>query len=207
MAEKDSEHYFTAQPTGDLITKKIQVRLAHSDYTVETAGGIFSPDHVDAGTEALLFSVPQPPNKGNLLDIGCGWGPLALTMALEAPNANVYAVDVNERSVELTRRNARNLGLTNVSVGLPEEIGADVRFDQIWSNPPIRVGKAQLHEILSQWLPRLNPGGSAYLVVAKHLGADSLEKWLSQTFGSTHETTRADTRKGFRIIKVQRKEI
>ncbi|MEY4102329.1 MAG: hypothetical protein RIR88_463, partial [Actinomycetota bacterium] len=104
MAEDTPQHYFSAQPAGDFTSREIQVRLAHQDYTVETAGGIFSPEHIDAGTEALLYSVPAPAQSGNVLDIGCGWGPLALTMALEAPEAAVYAVDVNERALELTRR-------------------------------------------------------------------------------------------------------
>lgn len=205
MSENSTEHYFSAKPAGAFQTKEIQVRLANADYTVETAGSIFSPDHIDAGTEALLFSVPRPPAEGTLLDIGCGWGPLALTLALESPAAHVYAIDVNERSIELTARNAQRLNLTNVTAGTPESVNPALTFDVIWSNPPIRVGKAELHAIMKMWLPRLSPEGSAYLVVAKHLGADSFEKWLGHEFGDTHETSREDTRKGFRIIKVTRK--
>jgi 16S rRNA G1207 methylase RsmC len=171
---------------------------------VETAGSIFSPDHIDAGTEQLFYSVPAPPEKGNFLDLGCGWGPMALTLAIEAPEASIYAVDVNERALELTTRNAARLGLANITVGLPGSIEPTVNFDLIWSNPPIRVGKAELHDIMKTWLPRLNVAGEAYLVVAKHLGADSFEKWLGSEFEATHSVTREDTRKGFRIIKVVR---
>jgi len=204
MPEQTPQHYFSAQPTGEFTSREIQVRLAHHDYTVETAGGIFSPEHIDAGTEALLYSVPEPAQSGNLLDIGCGWGPLALTLALEAPEASVYAVDVNERAVELTRRNAARLGLTNVTTASPDALGVELMFTTIWSNPPIRVGKEELHAIMNTWMPRLAPGGTAYLVVAKHLGADSFEKWLGNEFAGTHVVTREDTRKGFRIIKVAR---
>lgn len=204
MTEKKTEHYFSAQPAGEFRTTEIAVRLAHGDYTVETAGSIFSPDHIDAGTEQLLYSVPTPPEKGNFLDLGCGWGPLALTLAIEAPEASIYAVDVNERALELTTRNAARLGLANITVGLPGSIEPTVNFDLIWSNPPIRVGKAELHDIMKTWLPRLNVAGEAYLVVAKHLGADSFEKWLGSEFEATHSVTREDTRKGFRIIKVVR---
>lgn len=204
MTEKNTEHYFSAQPAGDFTTKVIAVRLAHGDHSVETAGSIFSPDHIDAGTEQLLYSVPTPPDTGNFLDLGCGWGPMALTLALEAPNASVYAVDVNERALELTRRNAIRLGLENITVGKPDSFDSSLSFDLIWSNPPIRVGKAELHDIMTTWLPRLAIGGEAYLVVAKHLGADSFEKWLGTEFASTHIVTREDTRKGFRIIKVVR---
>lgn len=204
MSEKNTEHYFSAQPAGEFRTSEIAVRLAHGDYTVETAGGIFSPDHIDAGTEQLLYSVPTPPETGNFLDLGCGWGPMALTLAIEAPGASIYAVDVNERALELTRRNASRLGLTNITAGSPDSLDASIEFDLIWSNPPIRVGKTELHEIMNTWLPRLNTGGEAYLVVAKHLGADSFEKWLGTQFAGTHDVTREDTRKGFRIIKVVR---
>lgn len=204
MTEKKTEHYFSAQPAGEFRTTEIAVRLAHGDYTVETAGSIFSPDHIDAGTEQLLYSVPAPPETGNFLDLGCGWGPMALTLAIEAPEASIYAVDVNERALELTTRNAARLGLTNITAGLPGSIEPTVNFDLIWSNPPIRVGKAELHDIMKTWLPRLNVAGEAYLVVAKHLGADSFEKWLGTEFEATHSVTREDTRKGFRIIKVVR---
>jgi 16S rRNA G1207 methylase RsmC len=204
MTEKKTEHYFSAQPAGEFRTTEIAVRLAHGDYTVETAGSIFSPDHIDAGTEQLLYSAPTPPESGNFLDLGCGWGPIALTLGLEAPGASVYAIDVNERALELTKRNAARLGLTNITAGLPNTVESSVSFDLIWSNPPIRVGKAELHQIMTTWLPRLTLNGEAYLVVAKHLGADSFEKWLGTEFQSTHDVTRADTRKGFRIIKVVR---
>jgi 16S rRNA (guanine1207-N2)-methyltransferase len=204
MTEKNTEHYFSAQPAGEFRTTEIAVRLAHGDYVVETAGSIFSPDHIDAGTEQLLYSVPNPPSSGNFLDLGCGWGPLALTLAIEAPEASIFAIDVNERALELTRRNAARLGLANVTEGLPDSVDSAVSFDLIWSNPPIRVGKAELHDIMKAWLPRLNVSGEAYLVVAKHLGADSFEKWLGAEFEATHTVTREDTRKGFRIIKVVR---
>ncbi|MFA9277334.1 MAG: class I SAM-dependent methyltransferase [Rhodoluna sp.] len=204
MTEKNTEHYFSAQPAGEFRSTEIAVRLAHGDYIVETAGSIFSPDHIDAGTEQLLYSVATPPATGNFLDLGCGWGPLALTLALEAPEAAIYAIDVNERALELTRRNAARLGLGNISAGLPDSIDPAVSFELIWSNPPIRVGKAELHDIMKTWLPRLTIGGEAYLVVAKHLGADSFEKWLGTQFEATHQVSREDTRKGFRIIKVVR---
>ena len=197
------EHYFSASPAGEFRTAEIQVSLAGHDITVETSGGIFSPDHVDAGTEALLAHVPSPPVTGNLLDIGCGWGPITLSLALESPEATVYAVDVNERARELTERNARRAGVTNVVVAAPEDVPETVGFDAIWSNPPIRVGKAELHAIIQAWIPRLNPGASAFLVVAKHLGADSFEKWLGTEFGASHAVSRATNHKGFRVIEVR----
>ena len=203
-AGENVEHYFSASPAGEFRTSEVAVALAGQDFTVETSGGIFSPDHVDAGTEALLRCVDAPPTTGNLLDIGCGWGPITLTLALESPEASVYGVDVNERALELTRRNAARVGASNVVVSTPETVDPSLTFDTIWSNPPIRVGKAELHGIMTTWIPRLNVDGQAWLVIAKHLGADSFEKWLRSEFAPTHEVERADNHKGFRVLVVTR---
>jgi 16S rRNA (guanine1207-N2)-methyltransferase len=197
-----SEHYFSKDPVGDFKPKQIKVQLAGNSYEVTTAGGIFSPDGIDKGTAVLLAHIDAAPRGGNLLDLGCGWGPIALSLALRAPQAVVWAVDVNQRSLELTRANAAALGLTNVRVCTPEEVPADLTFDGIWSNPPIRVGKAVLHEIMQAWLPRLSSGASAYLVVQKNLGSDSLQRWLSEVMPKSYETGRVDTEKSFRVLRV-----
>lgn len=201
------DHYFTAEPASDGELQRRVVRLAGRDVEVVTAGGIFSPDGVDRGTRVLLDEAPAPPAEGTFLDLGCGWGPLALTLALESPAATVHAVDVNARALDLARRNARALGCTGVRVTRPEEVDPDVRFDLVWSNPPIRVGKQVLHEMLTTWLPRLREGGTAYLVVQKNLGSDSLQRWLLQTLPDLMgavQVSRAASSKGFRILQVAR---
>lgn len=197
----ETEHYFSAQPAGPAQRRTITVELAGRAVTVHTAGGIFSPDHVDAGTAVLLREVPSPPSAGALLDLGCGWGPIALTLGLLSPGADVYAVDVNERALALARDNAAGLGLTRLHACLPRTVPADLRFATIWSNPPIRVGKAALHELLRSWLPRLEAGGTAYLVVGKQLGADSLARWIPADLGMPCE--RIATDKGFRVLAVR----
>ncbi|GER24233.1 16S RNA G1207 methylase RsmC [Zafaria cholistanensis] len=199
-----SEHYFSAQPSTPEKRKTITVVLAGAERTVQTAGGIFSPDGVDKGTAVLLAGVPAPAPAGHLLDIGCGWGPIALSMALASPGATVHAVDVNDRSIGLTRDNAARLGLDNVVAGTPDSVPADVEFDTIWSNPPIRIGKEALHELLLQWLPRLAPGGQAWLVVQKNLGSDSLQKWLGENLPAGFRVSRESTSKAFRILRVVR---
>ena len=199
----DSQHYFSAAPSGPDHRRPLLVALAGQQRDLVTSGGIFSPDRLDKGTAVLLSEVP-PPTGSNLLDIGCGWGPLALTMALQTPQADVVAIDVNERSLELTRENARRLNLINVTAVLPEDVSADLSFDTIWSNPPIRVGKEALHELLLRWLPRLAPGGIAWLVVQKNLGADSLQRWLAAELPSDYDVDRAATAKSFRILRVTR---
>ncbi len=198
-----SEHYFSETPGSDFKPKEINVEINGLAVSVETAGGIFSPDHIDQGTAVLLEHLDKVPPGGNLLDVGCGWGPIALSLASRAPHATVWAIDVNERSLELTRRNAARLGLTNVHVCRPDEIPANLEFEGIWSNPPIRVGKVELHSILQTWLPRLADGAESYLVVQKNLGADSLHRWLEAELPAGFKTIRVDTAKSFRILRVK----
>ncbi|PZF56103.1 MFS transporter [Curtobacterium sp. MCSS17_008] len=199
-----NDHYFSASPSSEIRERQVHVTLAGRPLTLSTAAGVFSPDGVDRGTKVLLGSVPPPAPEGALLDVGCGWGPIAITMALESPDAQVWGVDVNERVLGLAQRNAVAAGLTNVRVGLPDDVPADLRFRTIWSNPPIRVGKDELHAILLTWLPRLEVGGDAWLVVLKDLGGDSLQRWLRDALGHRYEVSRASTDKGFRVIRVHR---
>ena len=198
------DHYFSAQPGSDVRPKTIRVNLVGRDVELGTAGGVFSPDRLDTGTAVLLETVPTPPPSGHLLDLGCGWGPIALSLALESPHATVWAVDVNERSLELTRQNAARLGLENVNAALPDDVPAELEFGTIWSNPPIRVGKTELHGLLSSWLPRLEPGSDAWLVVQKNLGADSLHRWLDTEFPG-HAVVRAETARGYRVLRTRRR--
>ncbi|MCJ1696009.1 MULTISPECIES: class I SAM-dependent methyltransferase [Rathayibacter] len=199
-----AEHYFTSTPDGDIRPRRITARLAGRDLELTTAGGVFSPGHVDLGTRVLLDTVPEPPAGGDLLDLGCGWGPIALALALDAPDARVWAVDVNQRALELVRRNCEELGVTNVNAVLPEDVPDDVRFSTVWSNPPIRIGKVELHALLERWLPRLETGADAWLVVQRNLGSDSLQTWLTETFADRLEVERAAVSKGFRVLRTTR---
>lgn len=197
-----SDHYFSATPASADERRTITVDLNGRSLQVQTAAGIFSPTGVDKGTAVLLEHVPRP--RGTVLDIGCGWGPIALTAAMQNPECTVYGVEVNERSIELARQNARSHGLDNLRVARPEQIDPDLQFDTIWSNPPIRIGKEALHELLLLWLPRLAPGGEAWMVVQKNLGSDSLQQWLGGRLPATWSVTRETSSKGFRILKVSR---
>jgi 16S rRNA G1207 methylase RsmC len=199
-----SDHYFSASPASAENLRRIRVTLDGRDLEVTTAGGVFSPDHVDSGTAVLLANTPPPPPGGHFLDIGCGWGPIALTLALHAPHATVWAVDVNERALDLVRRNAAEHGLSNINAVRPEDVPDDVVFRTIRSNPPIRVGKNELHGLLQRWIPRLDTRSDAWLVVQRNLGSDSLQRWLAATFDSGYTVTRAATARGFRVLKVRR---
>ncbi|WAC66257.1 methyltransferase [Agrococcus sp. SL85] len=195
------DHYFSPDPAAPEALRTIRVPLAGSEREMVTATGVFSGDRLDVGTSVLLDAVPAPPESGDLLDLGCGWGPIAATLALRSPAARVWAVDVNARALSLVERNAELLSLSNITPATPELVPADVRFATIWSNPPIRIGKAQLHALLEAWLPRLAPDGTAWLVVQKHLGADSLQRWLEERFPG-FDVERATSKKTYRILAV-----
>jgi 16S rRNA (guanine1207-N2)-methyltransferase len=207
MSER-TDHYFTAEPASAAERRQLRVHLAGQEVIVETAPGIFCPDRVDIGTAVLLRGAPAPPPIGNLLDVGSGWGPIALSLGLLCPEASIWAVDVNQRALGLVRDNAKTLGINDFHALTPDEVPADVRFDAIWSNPPIRVGKVALHDLLMRWLPRLAPGGAAYLVVQKNLGSDSLQRWLTTELEAMQPGAftvgRHGTARGFRLLSVQR---
>lgn len=198
-----NEHYFSAAPASPIDLRSFTATLAGSPRELVTANGIFSPERVDSGTQVLLANTPPPPPGGQLLDLGCGWGPVALSLALESPRATVWAVDVNERALDVTRRNAELLGLDNVHAARPEDVPADVEFMTIRSNPPIRVGKTELHALLQRWLPRLAHAADAWLVVQRNLGSDSLHRWLDDTLPDGLGVSRAATAKGYRVLRVR----
>ncbi len=200
-----AEHYFSAAPEGEIVYKTISAELAGRHLDLTTANGVFSSERVDSGTQVLLANVPAPPPGGNLLDLGCGWGPIALTLAMESPHATVWAVDVNRRAIDLVRRNAEALGLSNVNAVTPDDVPAELAFMTIWSNPPIRVGKNELHAMLLRWLPRLEPGTDAWLVVQRNLGSDSLHRWLQAELPEDFVVNRAATNRGYRVLRARRR--
>jgi 16S rRNA (guanine1207-N2)-methyltransferase len=194
---RPDSHYFEQRPAVVSAEEQIRVVVPGASFTMRTDRGVFSHGRLDQGTAVLLRSVPPPPPSGVGLDLGCGAGPIAVTMALRSPGLQVWATDVNERARALCAANARGAGASNVTVA--DSVPDDVRFDAIWSNPPIRIGKAALHDLLQAWLARLVPSGSAWLVVQRHLGADSLHRWLVDT---GFPTDRAASAKGYRLLHV-----
>ncbi|CAB4559195.1 unannotated protein [freshwater metagenome] len=199
-----SDHYFSQEPKSNYQPKQIELDIAGEVFKVSTASGTFSPLRLDVGTSVLIDHLELAPKDGNVLDLGCGWGPISLNLAKNSPKAKVWAVDVNNRSLELTAQNAKTVGLTNIQTATPETVPKEIMFSGIWSNPPIRIGKKELHELLLSWLPRLEKNASAYLVVQKNLGSDSLQKWLTETLVDGYEVSRLTSVKTYRIIKVLR---
>lgn len=197
-----TEHYFSETPGSEYRQKEITVTINDREVTLTTAGGVFSPDHIDQGTAVLLDHLDEAPAGGDILDLGCGWGPIALALASHSPKSTVWAVDVNQRSLELTAANAKRMGLVNIKCVTPDQVPAEISFSGIWSNPPIRIGKDALHELLLNWIPRLQNDAEAYLVVQKNLGADSLHRWLEAELPKEFSTIRVETSKSFRVLRV-----
>lgn len=203
-ADAASGHYFTERPAVASTPQSVSLLLPDLSCTLVTDRGVFAKDAVDPGTKLLLLDGPRPAatESGVLLDLGCGYGPIAIALAHRAPGARVWAVDVNERARGLCAHNAEVCGVApRVTVAAPDEVPAELSFAGIWSNPPIRVGKAALHELLARWLPRLADGATATLVVHKHLGADSLARWLDS---QGWPATRLGSRGGYRLLGVAR---
>jgi 16S rRNA G1207 methylase RsmC len=194
-----SEHYFSADPSSAFTVVPMEATVWGRELRLQTAAGVFARGRLDIGT-AVLFERTEPPATGStFLDLGCGYGVIAVSLALARPEAQVWAVDVNERALELTRRNAEATGVgERVRAATPDAVPPDVAFDGIWSNPPIRVGKAELHAMLLHWLGRLAPAGEALMVVGKNLGADSLQRWLSE---QGYPTERLSSAKTFRVLR------
>ena len=193
-------HYFDESPGVPSAEATVDVELPDTSFTLRTDRGVFSHGRLDAGTALLLRAAPPPPASGDAARPRLrrrGDRPR------RSPGARrrraVWAVDVNERARALCAANAAANGVANVDVVAPDDVPDDVRFDAIWSNPPIRIGKDALHELLLAWLDRLAPEGRAVLVVQKHLGADSLQRWLTE---QGWPTTRLASAKGYRLLDV-----
>lgn len=192
----EGAHYFDEDPAAPSDPAEVVLTLPDLRLELTTDRGVFGRAHIDAGTKLLLLSAPAPAPDGHLLDLGCGYGPIALTMAVRSPRATVWAIDVNERARALCAANAARNGLDNVRVVAPDDVPDEIRFATIWSNPAIRIGKTALHAMLLRWLRRLD--GEAVLVVHKHLGADSLQRWLvDEGFVAERITTGG----GYRILR------
>jgi 16S rRNA (guanine1207-N2)-methyltransferase len=196
-----ADHYFSADPSAPFERESFTCEVWGHELTLVSGAGVFSRGHLDHAT-AVLFRETEPPAQGQFLDLGCGYGVIGLAIAKAVPLANVTAVDVNERALALANENARVLGVEGRFVAcLPEAVPGDATYDEIWSNPPIRIGKAALHDLLLTWLARLRPDGRMVMVVGKNLGADSLQRWL---VGQGYPTRRLASAKGFRVLETTR---
>jgi 16S rRNA (guanine1207-N2)-methyltransferase len=201
VAESPEDHYFSADPSVPFRREPVTFSAWGQSLSLDSGSGVFARGRLDAGT-AVLFRETSPPPGGRILDLGCGYGAIGLAIARAVPGATVTGVDVNERAVLLANENATSLGVAGQFRALtPASVAADAAYDELWSNPPIRIGKAALHELLLTWLARLVPGGRAVMVVGKNLGGDSLQRWLGQ---QGWPTSRVGSAKGFRVLETLR---
>jgi 16S rRNA G1207 methylase RsmC len=196
-----AEHYFTADPSAPFKRLPVRGEIWGRTFDFVSGSGVFAQGRVDIGT-SVLFRETTPPAAGTILDLGCGYGAIGLAVATLVPEAIVWGIDVNERALLLANENAARLEVADrYRAVLADQVPKDVTFDEIWSNPPIRIGKEALHVLLLTWLPRLRPGGRAVLVVGKNLGADSLQNWLT---AQGYPTKRHASAKGFRVLVAHR---
>jgi 16S rRNA (guanine1207-N2)-methyltransferase len=196
------EHYFTADPQAAFKRMPVSANIWGHWLELTSGSGVFAQGRLDTGTGVLLREQPAPEGATSVLDLGCGYGVIGLAIAVAVPTCSVTAVDVNERAVLLANENATALGLDGrFRACLPEEVDPGATYDEIWSNPPIRIGKEALHQLLLAWLPRLVRDGRARLVVGKNLGADSLAAWLTE---EGFPTTKVASAKGFRVLETRR---
>ena len=195
------DHYFSADPSVAFKRQPVVADVWGQRLPLTSGSGVFAQGRLDIGT-AVLFRETEPPRAGSYLDLGCGYGVIGLALARSVPGATVRAVDVNERAVLLANENAAVLGVADrFAACTPDDVPTGEVYEEIWSNPPIRIGKEALHALLLRWLPRLAPGGRAVLVVGKNLGADSLQRWLGEQGWPTERLASA---KGFRVLEVRR---
>ncbi len=200
----DKTHYFAKNPTVVSSPALVQVNVCDMSLTLSTDQGVFSNSRLDPGTKLLLNEMPTIAENSTVLDLGCGWGAIGCVIALRVPSSQVWAADTNERALKLSSLNAQSLGVAQrVNVLQPSEIPPNVSFDRIVSNPPIRIGKVALRQCLTMWLNRLKSDGLAHLVMQKHLGSDSMVRWLNEQGYLTH---RLLSRLSYRILEVKARE-
>ena len=202
------DHYFSESPRSSSTSRTYSFVGAGRQFEMSTDSGVFSRDRLDKGTAVLLDAFDsgkltiKTEMAGDILDLGCGVGPLTVVLAHCFPQSHIWAVDINERARELCKKNSRAHGLTNVTVAHPDDVPHDTTFWLMWSNPPVRIGKDALHTLSNQWLPTLRSDGVAHFVMSKNLGADSYAQWLTS---HDYSVERCASSKGFRVLSIRRR--
>ncbi|MFD2172354.1 class I SAM-dependent methyltransferase [Tumebacillus lipolyticus] len=196
-----ADHYFTNQPNVEHELRTIRVTLRGFDLTFWTDAGVFSKGGVDFGSQ-LLIETMDIPKGAKVLDVGCGYGPIGITAARLAEDGDVTMVDVNERAVELARRNIEQNGARGAKAIVSDRFEqlAATRYDRILTNPPIRAGKAVVHSIFEGAVDHLAETGELWVVIQKKQGAPSAKKKLEELFESVEDVARDA---GYRIFRCQ----
>lgn len=198
MTMADAEHYFSRRPSAEPRYGVISVGLRGRFFEFLTSSGVFSKKRIDLGTRLLVESMLLP-ESGNVLDLGCGYGVVGVVVAVLNPRLQVFLVDINERAVRLARENAKRNGARNVvfESGFLYEPVDDVRFDAIFSNPPVSAGLKVVLPIVEQAPLHLVSGGVLEVVVRSKIGGKRLSETMEETFGSVKVLARGS---GYRVL-------
>lgn len=200
-----SDHYYSKSPQSNKVTQAWEFTLRDNLFTFTSSTGVFSKRTVDFGTQLLVEAFVEPGVSGELLDLGCGYGPIGLALARELPKRKVVMVDVNDRAVSLAQKNAQKNAVTNVEIKQSDgfqNVSGD-SFSAVITNPPIRAGKELIYSFFKESVDRLTVGGELWIVIQKKQGAPSTLKYLSTIFG---EVDIVDREKGYFIIRAKKTE-
>lgn len=194
-----ADHYFTNQPNSKTDKKVFSFTLRGNALKFQSDAGVFSRNEVDFGSRVLIETFTFPGVEGTILDVGCGYGPIGLSIAKEDPNRLVEMVDVNLRAIELAKENAKANNIENVKIyesSIYENVTGE--YAAILTNPPIRAGKTVVHTILKEAHEKLLPGGELWVVIQKKQGAPSAMELLKELFDEVEVVKKE---KGYYIIK------
>ncbi|KFF56668.1 class I SAM-dependent methyltransferase [Bacillus stercoris] len=199
-----SEHYYSEKPSVKSNKQTWSFRLRNKDFTFTSDSGVFSKKEVDFGSRLLIDSFEEPEVEGSILDVGCGYGPIGLSLASDFEDRTIHMIDVNERAVELSNENAEQNGITNVKIyqsDLFSNVDSAQTFASILTNPPIRAGKKVVHAIFEKSAEHLKASGELWIVIQKKQGAPSAIEKLEELFD---EVSVVQKKKGYYIIKAKK---
>jgi 16S rRNA (guanine1207-N2)-methyltransferase len=198
-----SEHYYSEKPTVKSNPKTWSYMLKNHELRFTSDHGVFSKDTIDFGTRLLIETFKFPETEGDILDVGCGYGPVGISLAKTEPSRKIKMVDVNERAVELSKQNAKANHVTNVEAlqsNLFENV-SKTGYAAILSNPPIRTGKKLVHKLLEEAYHFLVSNGELWIVIQKKQGAPSAKEKLESLFD---EVDIIEKSKGYFIIRAKK---
>ncbi|WHX40734.1 class I SAM-dependent methyltransferase [Mesobacillus sp. AQ2] len=195
-----TEHYYSRKPSTESNPVKWQSELKGNTFRFKTDSGVFSKKEVDFGSRLLIDTFELKKADGMVLDVGCGYGPIGLSIARAYPEAMVHMVDVNERAIMLAKENASENKVDNVKIYESDRLNGveEDGFDAILTNPPIRAGKKIVHDIFEQSFQRLAEGGELWVVIQKKQGAPSAMEKMKELFGDVEVEAKS---KGYFILK------
>ncbi|WLR58085.1 class I SAM-dependent methyltransferase [Guptibacillus hwajinpoensis] len=194
------EHYYTKNPGVKSSPNKIDADLRGRKFQFTTDSGVFSKKEIDFGSKLLIESFEEPELEGDIVDVGCGYGPIGISLASEFSNRYFYMLDINERATELAMSNAIKNRVHNLSVMASDQLNVlkDKTFASVLTNPPIRAGKQVVHGILEEAYDVLKKGGTLWVVIQKKQGAPSAITRLQEMFEHVETVVK---KKGYYILK------